>query len=104
MDNWTSGIRIRQLQVILHPVLFQFIPTKFNFKGQKYFNSSVKNIANCMRGLLCVIVAHTRLMRGLYHRKAAHDARPVLLDSRAYCAKDKNIEVGSKFLKFLMNY
>jgi len=57
-----------------------------------------------MRGLLCVIVAHTRLMRGLYHRKAAHDARPVLLDSRAYCAKDKNIEVGSKFLKFMMNY
>ena len=54
-----------------------------------------------MRGLPRMKVAHTRLMRGLLYKEAAHDARPVLLESRAYCAKEKCFETSSKFFKFL---
>ena len=50
-----------------------------------------------MRGLLHMRVAHTRFMRGLLHKEATHDARPVPLDSRAYCAKDKCFETSSNF-------
>ena len=50
-----------------------------------------------MCGLPRMKVAHTRFMRGLLHKEAAHDARPVPMDSRAYCAKDKCFETSSNF-------
>ena len=97
MDNWTSEIQIRQLQVNLHPVLFKFIQTNFNFNGQFILIYQFKKGAEGMRGLPHMKVAHTRFMRGLLHKEAAHDARPVPMDSRAYCAKDKSFENVQNF-------
>ena len=50
-----------------------------------------------MRGLPRMKVAHTRFMRGLLHKEAAHDARPVPMDSRAYYAKDNYYEMSLNF-------
>ena len=54
-------------------------------------------MAEGIRGLPYIRVAHMQLMRGLLHIEVAYDARPVPMDSRAYCAMNKSMKKSSNF-------